>query len=152
MRCRRLQTASKRARSTAASPAPLNSALRLPPSLAVSLEQQEPLPAEAVDTDIIEDNLPEHTVFPPCTGLLPHTPDSADDTDGPSALKCGARQTPPPMERLSTEAFDRMVAEGSFVAVHERLFLHEKRKTRIGAPPTCPAAARKAASPSRHCC
>jgi hypothetical protein len=115
-------------------PAPLASALRLPSALAASLEQQEPLPAEAVDADIIEDHLPEHTVFPPRTGLLPSASKSRDDSDGPSAFKDGVRQTPPPMERLSKEVFDGMLAEEAFVAVHERLFLHEKRKMRIGAP------------------
>lgn len=51
-------------------------AVTLPARLAASLEEQEPLPVDAVDADVIEDSAPEHAIFPPRTALLP-SPDTA---------------------------------------------------------------------------
>jgi hypothetical protein len=107
--------------------------IALPNDLMASLASQEPFPAEPVEADLMEDAWPDIVVFPPCTDLLRKPSTAGEEVNGPQPKVACERVTPPLVERVSIQEFDALEADGAFVAVHERLFLHEHRKTRIGA-------------------
>ena len=133
---------------------PLRSAsLTLPPALQEELLEADPELAPEVAADIIERNLPRHTLFEPRTDLMPR-PDSVDGSaagssygggrgseGGASAAASAAtkalaalpRQTPPEPRRVSREQFDEMEARREFVAVQGVLFRHERARCRVGA-------------------
>jgi hypothetical protein len=104
----------------------------LPKDLVESLACQEPFPAAPVDADLLEDAWPEHVIFPPCSTLLPESSTAGEEATGLQPKVTSERVTPPQPERVSPQEFDALEADGLFVAVHERLFLHERRKTRTG--------------------
>ena len=150
-RVRAPPTSSKRAARFASPTASRN--IKLPPSLAASLAEQPPPPETPLDTDVIEQNAPQHSVFPPRTHLMPEpdtpppaagvTDQSSGDAQGRSSnsevqqacakVQAMDRVTPPPPVRLSAEEFDAMQAEGAFAGVHERLFRHATCAARVGA-------------------
>lgn len=135
---------------------PLRSAsLTLPPALQEELLQADPELAPEAAADIIERNLPRHTLFEPRTDLMPR-PVSVDGSaagsscggggargseGGASAAASAAtkalaalpRQTPPEPRRVSRERFDEMEAQGEFIAVQGVLFRHERARCRVGA-------------------
>lgn len=85
----------------------------------------------------MEDAWPEHCTFSPREELLPEPsrdPSDASGTLGPE--RSAERLVPPPPHRVSAAEFDALDAEGAFVSVHEKLFLHSKRRTRVGALPS----------------
>lgn len=131
--------------------------LNLPPALQEELRQPDPPLAAEVKADVIERNLPRHTVFEPHTDLMP-LPDVDDGGADGSASGAGEgsgvgsaesaamkatlaalpRQTPPEPLRVSAEEFDAMEARGEVVGVHSVLFRHEHARCRIGAlVPSC---------------
>lgn len=101
-----------------------------------------------MEADVIERNLPRHTVFEPRTDLMPR-PDSdggsasgAGDGDAAEPVESAAtkaalaalpRQMPPEPRRVSAEEFDAMEAQGEVVAAHSVLFRHERARCRVGA-------------------
>lgn len=145
----------------AAQPLMSDSGLTLPAAFREELGEVEPEVAPEAPADIIEQNLPMHTVFEPRVDLMRQSDSSDGGTPGGSrdgaacaatgdglgegasaaALAAAAvkkqlaalpRQTPPEPHRVSKEDFDEMVGRGEFVASHTTLFRHDRFRCRVG--------------------